>query len=326
MMTVSNNNPVSLVTGASGFIGTHLIRRLVREGKGVIAIDRKPPRETHPGVQYVNADVRDLSDVPINATLDTIYNFAAVHTTPGHEPYEYYSTNVLGALEVTRLADRTDAREIVFTSSISVYGPSETMKTERSLPEPVSDYGHSKLQAEKIHENWLESGSRGKKLTVMRPAVVFGAGEYGNFTRLAKLLKKGIFIYPGRKDTIKSCIYVDDLLDAMEFARQRNTEHIIVNGSYPSRPTLEEIVTALKNDYFSGAKTVTVPRLAVTSAAKIIGAAGFLDLGIHPDRVMKLVRSTDVYPQWLVENNFPFPTALADVFKRWHRDTKGEFI
>lgn len=325
-MSVSSEDTINLVTGASGFIGTHLIRRLVKQGRTVIALDRKPPRETHPSVQYINADVRDLSHVQINTPLNVIYNFAAVHTTPGHEPYEYYSTNVLGALEVTRLADRAGAGEIVFTSSISVYGPSETMKTEDSSPEPVSDYGHSKLQAERIHENWLGTGSANKKLTVMRPAVVFGAGEYGNFTRLAKLLKKGIFIYPGRKDTIKSCIYVDDLLDAMEFARQRNEGHIVVNGSYPSRPTLEEIVTALKTDYFTGARTVTVPRIAVTSAAKVIGAAGFLDLGIHPDRVMKLVRSTDVYPQWLVDNNFPFPAALADVFKRWHRDTKGDFI
>lgn len=324
-MTVSNQ-PVSVVTGASGFIGTHLMRRLVQEGKEVIAIDRKPPREIHPGVQYIETDVRDLSQVQIKKTIDTIYNFAAVHTTPGHEPYEYYSTNVLGALEVTRLAERAGVSEIVFTSSISVYGPSETMKTEQSSPEPVSDYGHSKLQAEKIHENWLDSGSASKKLTVIRPAVVFGAGEYGNFTRLAKLLKKGVFVYPGRKDTIKSCIYVEDLLDAIEFARTLNKRHLIVNGSYPSRPTLEQIVTALKTDYFSRARTITVPRVAVTSAAKVIGAAGFLDLGIHPDRVMKLVRSTDVYPQWLVDNDFPFPTELAEVFKRWHRDTKGEFI
>lgn len=324
-MNVSREKSASFVTGASGFIGTHLIRRLVNEGREVIAIDRKEPRERHAGVQYIQGDVRDLGGLQITRDVDTIYNFAAVHTTPGHEPYEYYSTNVLGALEVTRLADRVNAREIVFTSSISVYGPSETMKTEDSPPAPVSDYGHSKLQAEKIHENWLDGGAD-RKLTVMRPAVVFGAGEFGNFTRLAKLLKKGFFVYPGRKDTIKSCIYVDDLLDAMEFARSRNPRHTIVNGSYPSRPTLEEIVTVLKTNYFSSAKTVTVPRIAVTSAAKLIGAAGFLDLGIHPDRVMKLVRSTDVYPQWLVDNNFPFPAALDDVFSRWHQDTKGEFI
>lgn len=324
-MSSAREKSACLVTGASGFIGTHMIRRLTQEGRDVIALDRKDPRETHPGVQYIKADVRNLSGLELSKDVSTVYNFAAIHTTPGHEPYEYYSTNVLGALEVTRLASRIRANEIVFTSSISVYGPSETMKTEDSPPAPVSDYGHSKLQAERIHENWLDGGAE-RKLTVLRPAVVFGAGEFGNFTRLAKLLKKGIFIYPGRRDTIKSCIYVDDLLQAMEFARTRNTRYTLVNGSYPSRPTLEQIVTVLKANYFSNAKTVTVPRVAVTAAAKLIGAAGIFDLGIHPDRVMKLVRSTDVYPQWLVDNNFPFPAELDEVFSRWHRDTKGSFI
>lgn len=324
-MTFSGKKQCSIVTGSSGFIGTHTVRRLTAGGEAVIAIDIKPPREKHDGVRYINADVRNLGDLSIDADVGKIYNFAAVHTTPGHEPFEYYSTNILGAIEVTRLAERMSVPEIIFTSSISVYGPSEEMKTEESTPAPSSDYGHSKLQAERIHENWLDKGDN-RRLTVLRPAVVFGPGESGNFTRLAKLLRKGFFVYPGRRDTIKSCIYIDDLLDVIEFARQRNAKHIVVNGAYPARFTLEQIVTTLKSQYFTTAKTFMVPRIAVTSAAKLMGTVGFLDLGIHPDRVMKLVRSTDVYPQWLVENKFPFPGSLSEVVDRWHRDTKGTFV
>src|SRR5690606_31984236 len=163
-------------------------RRLVSQGHNVVAIDIKEPRERLPNVQYRIADVRDLSQFETDFTFSKIYNFAAVHTTPGHQPFEYYSTNVAGAIEVTRLAELHGVKEIIFTSSISVYGPSEEMKTEQSEPNPQSDYGHSKLLAEQIHKKWLDRGSS-NKLTIVRPAVVFGPGEGGNFARLAKLLK-----------------------------------------------------------------------------------------------------------------------------------------
>ena len=176
-----------LVTGSSGFVGTHLIRRAVADGDHVIAIDIRKPREVHEGVDYVTMDVADLSGWTPPRPVDTIYNFAAVHTTPGHPFHEYYQTNVMGALGVTEFAERNNVREIVFTSSISVYGPSEEMKTEESRPAPESVYGYSKLLAENIHRGWHQRHPE-TKLVIVRPAVVFGPGEGGNFTRLAGLL------------------------------------------------------------------------------------------------------------------------------------------
>lgn len=313
-----------LVFGASGFIGTHLIRRLVAEGHEVVAADILPPRQRHANVDYRVADVRNLENFDAGASVDCIYNFAAVHTTPGHQPFEYYDTNISGAVEVTRLAERLGVKEIVFTSSISVYGPSEETKTEESVPTPASDYGYSKFLAEKIHRRWLEQdGSR--KLVIVRPAVVFGPGEGGNFTRLAKLLKKGVFIYPGRKNTIKACIYVEDLLDAIAFARLRPEHYILFNGAYPGRYTLEQIVGTLIRDHFPGARSFLVPRMVVTAGAKVLGAIGFLNIGIHPDRVLKLIRSTDIYPSWLKNNGFVFPSSLESVMMRWKNETSGTF-
>jgi nucleoside-diphosphate-sugar epimerase len=278
-----------------------------------------------PAVEYRRADVRDLSQFDSNYKFKKIYNFAAIHTTPGHQPFEYYSTNVAGAIEVTRLAELHGIKEIVFTSSISVYGPSEEMKTEENIPNPQSDYGHSKLLAEQIHKKWLERDDT-NKLTIVRPAVVFGPGEGGNFARLAKLLKKGFFIYPGRKDTIKACIYVEDLLDAISFAEAKSDSLVLFNGAYPNRYTLEQIITTLIGQHFPNARSYMVPQAVVTTAAKILGAFGFLNVGIHPERVMKLVRSTDIYPQWLTNNNFVFPEKFSDVTARWSQESAGTFI
>jgi nucleoside-diphosphate-sugar epimerase len=313
-----------LVTGASGFIGTHLTHRLVAAGAHVVALDLKPPREILANVDYVVGDVRNLQgcDIP---KIDRIFNLAAIHTTPGHPDHEYYDTNVNGAIEVTRLAERDGVGSITFTSSISVYGPSEDRKTESSVPAPVSAYGKSKLMAEKIHQTWMRSGA-GRSLVVVRPAVVFGAGEGGNFARMASLLKRGVFVFPGRRDTIKSCIYVEDLIDLFLAASNSPESHVVLNGSYPECPTLEHIVGTLQKQYFPKARLIDVPQRAVMLAAKALSALNGFGLGVHPDRVTKLVRSTHVFPGWAAEKGMFAHKGFASGIDRWAQATGKTFI
>lgn len=315
---------VILVTGSSGFIGNHLCRRLTNLGAKVVGVDLKPPRETIPGMTHVFGDVRALTRIDI-PRVDSIFNFAAVHTTPGHADHEYYDTNVLGALETVKVAKRDRIDDITFTSSISIYGPSEDRKVESSEPAPVSAYGKSKWMAEEIHREWL-ADQPSAKLTIIRPAVVFGAGEGGNFARMAALLRKGFFVFPGRRDTIKSCIYVEDLLDLMLAAGAMDSSYNLLNGSYPECPTLETIVTTLQGEYFPQAKLIDLPGGAVMTAAKLLSALNGLGFGIHPDRVKKLVRSTYVYPEWAVQHEVAAGKTLAHGIERWATATQRSFV
>jgi len=313
-----------VVFGGSGFIGTQLLRRLASQQRRIVSVDLKEPRETLPQVDYRIGDVRRLNTLEIKAPIDRIYNLAAVHTTPGHADHEYYETNIAGASEVTAFAARHQVPEIVFTSSISVYGPDEAVKTEQSPLTPVSPYGFSKALAEQIHRNWFE-GAAGRKLTIVRPAVVFGPGEGGNFTRLAKLLQKGFFVYPGRKNTIKACIYVEDLLDAVEFACQQSDPFVLFNAAYPQRYTLEDIVNVLIAKHFPSAKTFVLPKGIVFGMAELLRLLDTFHLGIHPDRVNKLVRSTDISPTWLTQRGLSFPHGLEAALDRWAAESKGMF-
>ncbi|WP_426024752.1 NAD-dependent epimerase/dehydratase family protein [Brevundimonas sp. TSRC1-1] len=315
----------ALVTGASGFIGTHLIRGLAAEGVKVIAIDLRPPRERIDGVEYVTADVRDLKDFNPAFVPDCIYNFAAVHTTPGHPDHEYYDTNVNGALEVTTLADRLGVPSIIFTSSISIYGPSEERKAEDSAPKPVSAYGKSKLMAERIHKNWCEAQAM-RKLVVVRPAVVFGPGEGGNFARMASLLKKGFFVFPGGRGVVKSCIYVGDLIRLIRLAQDSGAKFTLFNGAYPDEITIGKIVSSLQAEYFQSAKLIDIPAGAVIVTAKVIGTLGGGSVGFHPDRVRKLLTSTNIAPTWAIRQSAFSEDAFGEGLKRWAEETKRSFI
>lgn len=314
-----------IVFGGSGFIGSHLIRLLHQAGEGpIVSVDLKPPKTALDGVIYHVHDVRDLSGFNVDEPVTRIYNLAAIHQTPGHETAEYFETNIAGAVEITDFARRHDVREIIFTSSISIYGPSEETKTEFSRPDPQSAYGASKLLAETIHRKWAQEDNL-RRLIIVRPAVVFGPGENGNFTRLAGLMRKGWFVYPGRKDTIKACIYVEDLIASIEHVRRVGKSTVVFNGCYPDRYTIENIVETFRKHHFPNVRTFTVPVSFMMAAARILHATRFIPIGIHPERILKLVRSTDIVPGWLATHDLAKPDALAEALSKWAAATGGRF-
>ncbi|MGC9460812.1 NAD-dependent epimerase/dehydratase family protein [Vibrio genomosp. F10] len=320
-----------LITGASGFIGTHLIRELATQGHRIFALDILPAREQHAHVDYITADVRDLSQLTISEPIDRIYNFAAVHTTPGHEDIEYFDTNIFGALEVTKFAKQHAVNEIIFTSSISVYGPNEESRTELSPLTPNSAYGFSKAQAEKIHQSWAQDDQT-RTLTIVRPAVVFGEGEGGNFTRLAKVLRKGYFPFPGRKDTIKACIYVKELLAAIAFVHQSNLSDtsdnnvITFNGAFSTKYNIEQIVDTFTEVSFPNVKKVCIPKQLIFGAAKLISYFKGFGLGINPERITKLVRSTNINADYLSNNGYTYRYTLKSSLADWADSTSGRYL
>ncbi len=314
-----------IVFGGSGFIGTRLIKRLVDSAAfDVISVDIREAANKLPGVTYITWDVRNLSGFAVEGEIEKIYHLAAVHTTPGHPDYQYYETNIGGATEVVSFANKNKVKSVIFTSSISVYGPGEDLKSELTAPTPQTAYGWSKYLSENIFRRWQESAAD-NELVIVRPAVVFGPNENGNFTRLIAMLKKGLFVYPGRKDTIKSCIFVEDLIDFIFVAEDKHRGSITFNGCYPERYTTESIVKAVKRSYFPDAKEYTLPRFMLMLLAYLLKPFSVFNLGIHPDRVTKLVRSTNIHPNWLLANASFQNRNLEVALGRWASETEGRF-
>lgn len=308
----------ALIFGGKGFIGSHLIRFL---------------NEFYPNVEIHVADILADETLKNEHRVDVrkpiylnekfgsetvIFNFAAVHRTPGHPDQAYFETNIRGAENVCAYASTNGIKDIVFTSSIAPYGASEEEKTEQTLPMPNTPYGISKLVAEKIHQNW-QSSSTDRSLSIVRPGIVFGTGENGNMTRLYKALKKRRFAYAGRKDTIKANIYVKDLVRVMWLMALSEDPCQLYNCcSYPA-PTIETIVNAMLKSTGLRRMVPYIPEGPMMFAAHVGGLFGGLGLGVCPARVKKLMVSTNVCGKALSEK-YPLEYTLESAFTDWFKD------
>jgi nucleoside-diphosphate-sugar epimerase len=314
-----------LILGGAGFIGRHLTHALATHpASEILLVDLEPPAwDLSTNARFTHGDVRSQIDIGDFAP-DLLVNLAAIHRTPGHPDSDYHTTNETGAHCAVALCRRYGIARMWFTSSISVYGPSEAPVCEASTPNPQSAYGRSKLAAETIHRDWAV-GTPGARLVIVRPATVFGPGEMGNFTRLARSLASRTFFYPGRRDTKKACGYVDDLVSSLLFAEKFAAPDITYNFAYPSAPTIEEICRAFCEVADLPKPLLTIPAPALLLAARSLRFMGRADF--DPARVEKLIRSTNIQPSILLDKDFVYQTSLVGGLERWFRSNPaGRFL
>lgn len=328
-----------IVFGGSGFIGTHLIHLLkeecVKPGDKIYDLDIVMPGEEgvvpgivekNDGVEYIRLDVGKEINFDFNTTKDDIiFNLAAVHRTPGHPDNEYFETNIRGAENVTAFAEKHNIKKILFTSSIAPYGAAEEMKTEDTLPTPSTPYGISKLVAEKIHEKWQVSGEE-RELTIVRPGIVYGKGEHGNMTRLYWGQRKRYFFYTARKDTIKACIYVKELVRFFKYRMIDNSfvGSDVYNCTFEPAYNIQQICETMQKATGMKRYIPLIPGGLLMTAARIIGPIGGKRIGIHPARVKKLMVSTNINGQKLKDSGYTFHYTFEETFRDWYKDCNDQ--
>lgn len=335
---------VAVIFGGSGFIGTFFARHLVEEEgyDKIYLFDNEALSEKASGfrktiipsasqVIEVNGDVRvDIDWVP-EEPIALIANLSAVHREPGHEGYEYYETNLLGAEKVCAWAEKVGCERIVFSSSIAPYGPSESIRDETSLPVPETAYGGSKLAAEKIHQIWQAKNPL-RQLVIVRPGVVFGAGEGGNVSRLIRAVRQRYFLYMGNQKTRKAGIYVKELCRAMVWVlnseKSKADGVTLFNMSMNPGPSIEEYVDSIARILDMKVWIPRVPSSLLFVAAYMIELVA-KPLGIQhpfsPVRIKKLIRSNNIVPSYLVENGYEYQYTLDEAFADWKQDNPEEW-
>lgn len=212
-----------LVTGATGFIGTHLVNRLLSENQQVRCLARNTsvrPAEFADRVEWVIGDLQDKESlIKATAGVDEVFHLAGA--IAAQNAFEFLQINTYGTenLLSAMTENANPNARFVYVSSLSAGGPASALKPnhEDDPAFPVSAYGNSKLaaeiallrQKEKIH------------VTIIRPAIVYGPGDRETL-RLFKFAKNHIVPRMGLRNSFFSMIYVDDLVQMMWLASRSN--------------------------------------------------------------------------------------------------------
>lgn len=195
------------VIGGAGFIGTALCRQLARAGREFEVIDLVPSRQFSSRSRI--ADIRDRDALSAALSGQVVVHLAAAHRDDLRDPAEYFRTNVDGTRNICQLAAQRGIGQIVFTSSVAVYGAAPPGTDETGPIAPDTPYGQSKAEAEQVLRDWQVQ--TGGSLTLLRPTVVFGEGNRGNVHRLLAQIAANEFVMVGDGANAKSMAYVGNV-------------------------------------------------------------------------------------------------------------------
>ena len=217
------NGPSVLVTGATGFLGGRLCERLAADGESVRATTRIASRVPDLGsVEWVTCDLRSESDLRAALLgIRTVYHCAAMAGGPGSLK-EYERANVDGTMQLLRLAAECGVEQVVYVSSLSVYGatrhpylnedsPYERRAAERGV------YTQTKLAADQAVRHFAEEHATPRVL-LLRPGTIYGPGvklPTGRFTLPSALERP---LVAGGRGVPMPLTYVDNVIDAMRAA------------------------------------------------------------------------------------------------------------
>jgi nucleoside-diphosphate-sugar epimerase len=276
-----------------------------------------------PGCEFAVCDVRQ--PLPFaDLKPEWVFNFAAVHREPGHAREEYFDTNLAGAKNVCAFAEAAGCQNLLFTSSIAVYGSLAKPTSETSLPYPASPYGISKLCAELIHKTWRRSGP-GRRLYICRPGVIYGPGDPGNILRMIRAVRKGYFVFPGSRNLRKSYGYIEGLLDSFEFIMARPEPQLTYNYVERETESLGTLVRLVQAHLGTRAPAFTAPLPVLVAVAALAQLVTGGRSPLHPVRVRKTASSTHVLPGLLLKEGFTFRYDFAASLKDWSAKSPEDF-
>ncbi len=215
----------ALVTGAGGFIGSHLVPHLAARGWSVCAIDLHPPVWRAPGadVDFRVQDIRDTARLAAAlAGVDYVFNLASVHLDVHATPEHFEAVNVNALQALVALCASAHVRRLIHISSVGVYGNVASPPADETAPlNPQNAYERTKMAGEEAARRC--AARTGMDVVVIRPSWVYGTG-CPRTLKLIRSLRKGRFFFIGPGRNLRHPIYIDDALEALVLAARAGPE------------------------------------------------------------------------------------------------------
>jgi nucleoside-diphosphate-sugar epimerase len=242
----------AIVTGAKGFIATHLIDALAKTGEEVRCLSRgKPSADSRPTVSFHQVDFEHaglgLGD-DVFRGVDTVFHLAGATRAVSAADFTKANVTVTERL-MDRFAGLGQRPRFVLVSSQAAAGPARDAqhpKAESDPAAPIEDYGRSKLAAERL----VLSRSGDIPGVVLRPVAVYGPGDR-DFLSIFQMAKRGLAVFPGIHGASVNTIYVGDLVGGM-----------IAAASHPG---------AVGQTYFMGDDTAQPWKTIYATIADVVG-------------------------------------------------------
>ncbi len=259
----------ALVTGATGFIGSHLVEELIRKGYRVGCLARKTSNLKWIEGFDVNILYGDCEDEgslrQIPSDTDIVFHLAGL--TKARRDEDFFCVNEKGTENLLRVVSSglPGLKRFVYLSSLAAVGPSKDGEpvNETSETRPVSSYGKSKLAGEDAVAKYRNS----VPATIIRPPAVYGPRDR-DFYVLFKMLKKGFYPYWGK--CYYSLLYVDDLIRGLILASEEKEAagevYFLSDGKVYSN---EDLVGEIAGVLGSRITKVRIPKPFVTFLAKV---------------------------------------------------------
>jgi nucleoside-diphosphate-sugar epimerase len=286
-----------LVTGATGFIGGHLVDALVEKDYEVRCLVRKTSNTEHLkklGVELVYGNITEPNSIEkVLDGIDTIYHLAGVLGQWGVPDKVYWDVHVQGTQNLLEASQKHDIRKFIYCSTAGVTGPGFTLPQDEYLPyNPSNTYENTKAEAEKLvikyhHENGLP-------VVVIRPEFIYGPGDMHTLG-LFKTIRKRMFVLIDGGKAIWHPTYIDDLIQSfllcLNNPRAIGEVYIIAGERYV---TLKELAIIIAKELNVPSPTLSLPKgfvFVLSAVDQLTGKVFKFDPPLTIPRVKTLCRS-----------------------------------
>jgi len=285
-----------LITGATGFIGPYLIKKLIAQGHTCRCLVRPGSEEKVPaslGVEIITGDItRPETLAGIAANTDRLLHLATLGHMSNFTVTEkmFYAINVQGTRNVMQEALKSGVKKIVHCSSVAAMGICSKVPANEKTPcNPHHPYGRSKLEAEKQVLQMVSE--EGLPAVITRFSMVYGPGDSRDILKLTRMVKKGMLPRVGNRPKLTPLIHVKDAVDGLLLAAEKGRPGEIYLITNRQSEPFDRIRKIIHDALDSKRPAIYVPEWATLAMATVVEKA-FTWAGKSPPFSRKNIEST----------------------------------